>query len=104
MFWQKQRLTSKFAYTHFSANKIVTPPMLLSFPTQNNQYLESFPSPTVEKEKKNAMENKVKLLETENKLLKDDLSNKQKIIGTILMRNSKLIESQNSIHLNENDI
>ena len=42
-------------------------------------------------------------METENKLLKDDLSNKQKIIDTILMYNSKLIESQNSIHLNEND-
>ena len=51
IFWQKQRLTSKFAYTHFSANKIVTPPMLLSFPTQNNQYLESFPSPTARKKK-----------------------------------------------------
>ena len=54
-------------------------------------------------EEKIAMENKIKLLETENKLLKDDLSNKQKIIDTILMHNSKLIESQNSIHLNEND-
>ena len=58
----------------------------------------------IEKKKKNAIENKIKLLETEDKLLKDDLSNKQKIIYTILMHNSKLIESQNSIHLNENDI
>ena len=47
------------------------------------------------------MENKIKLLETENKLLKYDLSNKQKIID--IMHNCKLIESQNSIHLNEND-
>ena len=50
-------------------------------------------------EEKIAMENKIKLLKTENNLLKDDLSNKQKIIDTILMHNSKLIESRNSIHL-----
>ena len=49
------------------------------------------------------MENKIKLLETEHKLLKDDLSSKQKIIDTILMYNSKLIKNQNSIHLNENN-
>ena len=53
-------------------------------------------------EEKNAMENNIKLLETENKLLKYDLFNKQKIIDTILMHNSKLIERQNSIYLNEN--
>ena len=39
-------------------------------------------------EEKTATENKIKLLETENKLLKDDLSNKQKMIDTILMHNS----------------
>ena len=50
------------------------------------------------------MENKIKLLETENKLLKDDLSNKEKVMDTtILIPNPKLIESQNSIHPNEND-
>ena len=54
-------------------------------------------------EEKIAMENKIKLFETENKLLKDDLSNEQKIIDTILMHNSKQYSSQNSIHLNEND-
>ena len=55
-------------------------------------------------EEKIAMENKIKLLKTENNLLKDDLSNKQKIIDTILMHNYKLIESLNSTHLNENDL
>ena len=34
-------------------------------------------------EEKIAMENKIKLLEAENKLLKDDLSNKQKKSSTL---------------------
>ena len=41
----------------------------------------------------NYPENKIKLLELENKLLKHDVTNKQKLIDTILKHNSKL--SQN---------
>ena len=37
-------LTSKITSTHFYANKIPTPLMPSSFPTQNNLNLESFPS------------------------------------------------------------
>ena len=39
------------------------------------------------------LKNKIKLLELENKLLKGDVTNKQKLIDTILQYNSKL--SQN---------
>ena len=38
---------------------------------------------------------KIKLLENENKLLKDDIKNKQKLIDSILEHNSNLIEAQN---------
>ena len=38
---------------------------------------------------------KIKLLENENKLLKDDIKNKQKLIDSILEHNSNLTEAQN---------
>ena len=44
-------------------------------------------------EEKTVLENKIKLLELENKLLKDDISNKQKFIDTILEHNGKLINN-----------
>ena len=44
-------------------------------------------------EETTTLKHKIKLLELENKLLKDVIANKQKIIGIILQRNSKL--SQN---------
>ena len=47
-------------------------------------------------EEKTVLENKIKLLELENKLLKDDISNKQKFIDTILEHNGKLINNQTS--------
>ena len=34
-------------------------------------------------------------METENKLLKDDIKNKQKLIDSILEQNSNLIQAQN---------
>ena len=37
------------------------------------------------------LKNKIKLLELENKLLKNDVSNKQKFIHTILQHNSMLV-------------
>ena len=47
-------------------------------------------------EEKTVLENKIKLLELENKLLKDDISNKQKFIDTILEQNGKLVNNQMS--------
>ena len=44
-------------------------------------------------EETTTLKNKIKLLELENKLLKDDITNKQKFIDTLLQHNSKL--SQN---------
>ena len=44
-------------------------------------------------EETTTLKHKIKLLELENKLLKDVIANKQKIIGIILQHNSKL--SQN---------
>ena len=44
-------------------------------------------------EETTTLKNKIKLLELENKLLKDDIANKQKFIDTLLQHNSKL--SQN---------
>ena len=44
-------------------------------------------------EETTTLKNKIKLLELENKLLKDDITNKQKFIDTLLQPNSKL--SQN---------
>ena len=44
-------------------------------------------------EETTTLKHKIKLLELENKLLKDVITNKQKIIGIILQHNSKL--SQN---------
>ena len=46
MFLSETRLTSNNASTYFSANKIPTPPMPLSFPTQNILYWDSFLQPT----------------------------------------------------------
>ena len=43
----------------------------------------------------NSLQTKIKLLENENKLLKDDIKNKQKLIDSILEHNSNLIQSQN---------
>ena len=42
-----------------------------------------------------SLEAKIKFLETENKLLKDDIKNKQKLIDSILEHNSNLIRAQN---------
>ena len=44
-------------------------------------------------EETNTLKNKIKLLELENKLSKDDITDKQKFIDTLLQHNSKL--SQN---------
>ena len=41
------------------------------------------------------LQTKIKLLETENKLLKGDIKNKQKLINSILEHNSNLIQAQN---------
>ena len=38
---------------------------------------------------------KIKLLKTENKLLKDDIKNKQKLIDSILEHNENLMQAQN---------
>ena len=43
----------------------------------------------------NSLQTKIKLLENENKLLKDDIKNKQKLIDSILEHNSNLIQAQN---------
>ena len=40
-----------------------------------------------------SLEAKIKFLETENKLLKDDIKNKQKLIDSILEHNSNLIQA-----------
>ena len=45
-------------------------------------------------EDRNMLENKIKMLEFENNLLKNDISNKQKLIDTILEHNSKLLNNQ----------
>ena len=42
-----------------------------------------------------SLQTKIKLLETENKLLKDDIKKKQKLIDFILEHNSNLIQAQN---------
>ena len=42
-----------------------------------------------------SLQTKIKLLENENKLLKDDIKNKQKLIDSILEHNSNLIQAQN---------
>ena len=41
-----------------------------------------------------SLQTKIKLLETENKLLKDDIKNKQKLIDSILEHSSNLIQAQ----------
>ena len=41
------------------------------------------------------LQTKIKLLENENKLMKDDIKNKQKLIDSILEHNSNLIQAQN---------
>ena len=48
----------------------------------------------------NSLQTKIKLLENENKLLKDDIKNKQKLIDSILQHkilehNSNLIQAEN---------
>ena len=43
----------------------------------------------------NSLQTKIKLLENENKLLKDDIKNKQKLIDSILEHNSNLTQAQN---------
>ena len=56
-----------------------------------------------------SLQTKFKLLETENKLLKDEIKNKQKLIDSILEVNSNLIQAQNvfaqkhSVTRNTND-
>ena len=44
-------------------------------------------------EETTTLKNKIKLLELGNKLLKDDVNNKQKFINTILQHNSKISQS-----------
>ena len=43
----------------------------------------------------NSLQTKIELLKNENKLLKDDIKNKQKLIDSILEHNSNLIHAQN---------
>ena len=43
----------------------------------------------------NSLQTKIKLLENENKLLKDNIKNKQKLIDSILEHKSNLIQAQN---------
>ena len=45
-------------------------------------------------EDRNILENKIKMLEFENNILKNDISNKQKFINTILERYGKLLNNQ----------
>ena len=45
-------------------------------------------------EDRNILENNIKMLEFENNLLKNDISNKQKFIDTILEHNGKLLNNQ----------
>ena len=45
-------------------------------------------------EDRNMLENKIKMLEFKNNLLKNDISNKQKFIDTILEHNGKLLNNQ----------
>ena len=45
------------------------------------------------------LKNKIKLLELENKLLKDDFTNKQKFIDTIVQHNSKLSQDFDVIRI-----
>ena len=45
-------------------------------------------------EDRNILENNIKMLEFENSLLKNDISNKQKFIDTILEHNGKLLNNQ----------
>ena len=47
-----------------------------------------------------SLQTKIKLLENENKLLKDDIKNKQKLIDSILEHNSNLIQAQNAFAQN----
>ena len=42
-----------------------------------------------------SLQTKIKLLETENKLPKDDIKNKQKLINSILEHNNNLMQAQN---------
>ena len=46
------------------------------------------------------LQTKIKLLEKENKLLKDDIKNKQKLIDFILEHNSNLIHAQHAFAQN----
>ena len=50
-------------------------------------------------EETSTLKNKIKLLELENKLLKDDVTNKQKFIDTILQHNSKLSQNFDVSHI-----
>ena len=43
----------------------------------------------------NSLQTRIELLDNENKLLKDDIKNKQKLINSILEHNSNLIQIQN---------
>ena len=57
---------------------------------QLSQTMDSFN----EFEDRNILENKIKMLEFENNLLKNDISNKQKFIDTILEHNGKPLNNQ----------
>ena len=50
-------------------------------------------------EETTTLKNKIKVLEIENKLLKDDATNKQKFIDTILQHNSKLSQNFDVIRI-----
>ena len=65
---------------------------LLKRETQLSQTMDS----CNEFEDRNILENKIKMLEFENNLLKNDISNKQKFIDTILEHNGKLINNLTS--------
>ena len=50
-----------------------------------------------------SLQTKIKLLETENKLLKDDVKNKKELIDAILERNSNQVQAQNVFARKTND-
>ena len=47
------------------------------------------------------LQTKIKLLENENKQLKDDIKNKQKLFDSILEHNSNIIQAQNAFAQNQ---
>ena len=60
-------------------------------PTFDKNLIETINQHEEESEK---LKDKIKLLETENKTLKDDIANKQKLIDSLLQHNNLLITQQ----------